>query len=61
MLKREECSIAVPFRHEEFFDAVFRLLTDDRLLRAYRQNALQFAQKYTWENVFTKAFHFTLQ
>lgn len=54
-IKKMKAGIVINYGLEEFIDAVVKLLKDGKLLKEYRKNALQFARKYTSENVFTNA------
>jgi glycosyltransferase involved in cell wall biosynthesis len=55
-LEKERCGIAVTYDKQEFAAAIARLLSDENMLREYRDNAFRFAQRYSWDKVFSQAF-----
>lgn len=54
-IERMKVGLAINYDLDEFINAVVGLLSDERLLKTYRDNALAFANKYTSENVFNIA------
>lgn len=55
-IEKAGAGIAIKYDKNELADALVRLLTDDVFYRKCRLNVLEFASKYTWENVFCQAF-----
>lgn len=54
-LEREKCGFAVEYNKKDMTSAIVKLLKDDQLLKFYRRNAWQLAQKYSWPKIFSKA------
>jgi glycosyltransferase involved in cell wall biosynthesis len=54
-IEKEGAGIAIKYDKTELVDAVVKLLTSDDLYRQYRLKALEFATKYTWDDVFYEA------
>lgn len=54
-IEENKCGFAVNYRRDELIEAIVRLLRDDALLSTYRNNALQFAEKYNWFKIFDRA------
>jgi len=48
--------IAIDYNKEELIDAIVKLLTKDEVYRQCREKALKLASKYTWDDIFYKAF-----
>jgi len=51
----KEAGIAVNDNEEEFSHAIELLLSDQKTLEQYRQNAYDLSKKYSWDNVFQRA------
>ena len=49
--------IAINYNKHELIDAIVKLLINDEIYRQCRQKALEFASKYTWDDIFYKAFN----
>ena len=56
-----KAGIAVADTPEALAEGIVKLLSDEKRLREYRENAVKLGQKYAWANVFTKAFTQTLR
>jgi glycosyltransferase involved in cell wall biosynthesis len=56
-IEKAGAGIAIKYDKEQLTTAVVKLLTDDDLYRQCRLNAIEFASKHTWEEVFRKAFN----
>jgi len=54
----EKCGagIAIDYNKHELVDAIVNLLTNDKKYRQCRQKSLEFASKYTWDDIFYNAF-----
>ena len=52
--------IVINYDKTELADAVIRMLTDDKMLNAFRQNAVKLAYKYGWVDILTRAFSDTM-
>ncbi|MCL4486897.1 MAG: glycosyltransferase [Chloroflexi bacterium] len=48
--------IIAPYDQVEFANAVVRILSDDDGLKEFRQNAVALASKYSWVDIFSRAF-----
>ena len=49
--------IAIDYNKHELIDAMVKLLTNDEIYRQCRQKALEFASKYTWDDIFYDTFN----
>lgn len=58
-IEKEKCGIAINYNQEEFVNAIVKLLSDEALLKEYRDNAIKFGAKYSWDKVFSQAFEST--
>jgi len=54
-IEKEGAGLAVKYDKDELADAVVKLLTNEDLYRKCRMKALEFASKYTWDDVFYEA------
>lgn len=54
-IEKERCGFAINYDKKELTDAIVRLLSDEKLLKEYRLNAINFAKNYNWEKIFTRA------
>ncbi len=59
-LEKERAGLVIKYDKNELAQAIISLFTDDRLFLEYRQNAIRFASKYSWDNVFHKALEKTI-
>ena len=60
-IDESKAGIAIEYDEQELVEAIVRLLTNDDLYETYRENAINFASRFTWEEIFTKAFQYTFQ
>jgi glycosyltransferase involved in cell wall biosynthesis len=60
-IKRKNCGIAINYDRKELSGALVKLLKNDKLLKAYRKNALGMAKEYTWKKIFHRALTETLE
>lgn len=60
-IEREKCGIAINCDKDELIKAIVKLLKDEELLKLYRKNARKLAKKYSWDNVFDRAFGYLKQ
>jgi glycosyltransferase involved in cell wall biosynthesis len=56
-IEKEGAGIAIKYDKDELVDAVVKLLTNDDFYRQCRLKALEFASKYSWDDVFYEAFN----
>jgi glycosyltransferase involved in cell wall biosynthesis len=54
-IEKEGAGIAIKYDKDELADAVVKLLTNEDLYRDCRLKALEFASKFTWDDVFYEA------
>lgn len=59
-LEKQECAIISAYDKDELAKKIVKLLKDERILKDYRKNALNFATQYDWDNVFQNALKTTL-
>jgi len=59
-IEKRGAGIAINHDKHELIGAIVKILTNDEVYRQCRQKALEFASKYTWENVFDDAFKHVL-
>ncbi len=55
-IAENRAGIVIDYDKHELADAVVRILADDELFREFRQNAVNLASKYSWVDVFSRAF-----
>jgi len=55
-LERAGCGVIVPYDPEAYAHTIARLLSDPIRLKEYRARALQFAEQYRWDLIWTRAF-----
>jgi glycosyltransferase involved in cell wall biosynthesis len=55
-IEKAGAGIAINYSQEELNGALIKMLTDDSSYKEYRQNAITFAAKYDWQNIFEGAF-----
>jgi glycosyltransferase involved in cell wall biosynthesis len=55
-VRESEAGLVIPYDRHEFTEAVVKLLTDTELFRRYSENAIKVANKYQWDNIFSKVF-----
>jgi glycosyltransferase involved in cell wall biosynthesis len=60
VIVREKAGIAVSDSPHALAEAIVRLLSGDKQLRAFRLGAIQLGKKYTWDKIFAKALLSTL-
>lgn len=54
-IEKRGAGIAINYDKHELIGAIVKILTNDEVYRQCRQKALEFASKYTWDNVFDEA------
>jgi glycosyltransferase involved in cell wall biosynthesis len=59
-IEKQGAGITINYDKHELIGAIVKILTNDEVYRQCRQKALEFASKYTWENVFDDAFKHVL-
>ena len=48
--------IIIDYNKKELADAVIQILSDEDMLREFRENAIKLASKYSWNEIFARAF-----
>lgn len=56
MLEKAGCALVIDYDGEAFASAVIRLLKNERLLRKYREHAIDYVKQFDWEEIFYKNF-----
>lgn len=59
-IEKEGAGVAISYDKDELASAINRLLSDGRLLNEYRMNAVRFASKYDWVDIYDNAFKSSL-
>lgn len=59
-IEKEKCGFAINYEKNELMDAMIKFLTDDGLLKSYRDNTERLAEKYRWNRIFEKALNHKL-
>jgi glycosyltransferase involved in cell wall biosynthesis len=59
-VEKNRCGIAIEDNRQELTDALVTLLTDEKMLYEFRENAIKMAKKYTWDKIFDRALRETL-
>lgn len=54
-IEKRGAGIAINYDKHELIGAIVKILTNDEVYRQCRRKALEFASKYTWDNVFDEA------
>lgn len=60
-VEKAKCGFAIGYTREDLINAIVKLLKDEKLLKAFKKNAVEFAKKYTWDKVFGRAFETSLR
>jgi len=56
VIDKAGCGIAIQDKKETLVDSIYKLLSDEDLLRKYRLNTVNFIKNYTWDAIYQKAF-----
>lgn len=51
-LEERKCGIVIPYQPQDLSRAVLKLLSDQKILRQYRENTLEFIKVFDWDNIF---------
>lgn len=51
-LKKAGCALIIDYTEDSFADAVANLLQNEEILKAYRDRAVNYIQKYDWDIIF---------
>ena len=57
VIEKAKCGIIVSYNKNEVTKKIVKLLSNQKELKKYRQNAINFAQDYDWEKIFYEAFN----
>ncbi len=60
-IEENKCGFAVNYNQDELIEAIVKLLSNDNLLKTYRNNALKFSEKYNWTKIFDNALKAALE
>ncbi len=60
IIEREEAEIVIEYAKNDLVRALEILLTDDRMYRLYRKNAVRLSKQYIWNHIFTHTLRQTL-
>jgi glycosyltransferase involved in cell wall biosynthesis len=55
-IEKHGCGVVVDDNKEAVAEAVIKIMSDERKLKEYRKNALNFAGNYDWNKIFSEAF-----
>jgi len=55
-IERRKCGIIVDYEKKAIADAVTKILSNEKELEVYRNNALSLAKEFDWNVIFSKAF-----
>lgn len=58
-IQKRKCGLAINYNERELINAILKFLLNEKLLLAYRKNAIKMAKLYQWEIIFKKAFEKT--
>lgn len=50
-----QCGFIVKYRKDELVDKLVDFFSNEKIMKSYRINALEFSKKYDWNNIFSKA------
>lgn len=53
-IDKARCGIVMDYTPESLANAVIKFLTNEKLLKEYRRNALQYVKQFDWNNIFSK-------
>lgn len=54
-IEMRKCGIVVNYKKEEIANAVIKILSNEKELKDYRNNALAYAKEFDWNVIFSKA------
>ncbi len=58
-INNRNCGKAIKYDKNELIVASVKMLTDDNLLKQMKKNVVIMSKDYSWDNIFSKAFHQT--
>lgn len=53
-IQRAKCGIIIDYTPESLANAVVKLLSNEKLLKSYRKNALDYVSQFDWNKLFSK-------
>jgi glycosyltransferase involved in cell wall biosynthesis len=59
-IQQNKCGFSVKYNARYVASSVWNFLQNKAEIQQYRQNAIQYASKYIWDDIFSKAFSFTI-
>lgn len=54
LIQKAKCAIIVRYKKQEVAEKLVSFLSNEKMMREYRINAVRFAKKYDWDKVFTE-------
>lgn len=54
LIRKAKCAIIVRYKKKEIAEKLVSFLSNEKMMREYRINAVRFAKKYDWDKVFTQ-------
>lgn len=53
-LEKNRCGIIIDYNKEKIANAIVKLVCDENKLKEYRENAINYAKQFDWNNIFKK-------
>ncbi len=60
-IDKVRAGFAIDYDRPQLVDRLVSLLRDDKLYAEYRQNAIDFARQYAWENIFGRVLPYSIE
>ncbi len=54
-LENEECAIVVDYDEQDLARAIVKILTNEQMLKTYKENAARYSLDYDWNGIFQRA------
>jgi glycosyltransferase involved in cell wall biosynthesis len=51
-IKKNNCGIIIRFNKKELINAVVKLMTDEKMLKQYRENAVRYIERFDIEKIY---------
>lgn len=55
-VEKEKCGLIVKYNEKDLSTSLLKYFSDEKMMRYFRKNALEFASKYKWQDVFDETF-----
>lgn len=59
IIEQKKAGIVIRYEKSELVSALVLLLSDDKIYRLYRSNAIKLSKEYIWENIFAKTYRYS--